>query len=204
MSNGQQEAGKRLAVDLVALLNRFKLREERHRQLLLYNNAIIARSEQLEQSIFIQDDINQFQKHHTDKSTLEKTDTAADHTAMLEYELDGAELEGAGAVVRRSLGRAVEMAGHSVEQMKEPVEYYRWYFARFKLVCLRSTQENTLVKPSHAIRLVSTYATHRMGVELGRLAAIVHCLQMSDYDGLRALQSEYYQTMHKGEHARLP
>ena len=95
------------------------------------------------------------------------------------------------------MARAVDLATHYIEAMKDPVDYYRWYLTKFKLICGRSTQDSTLMKPSHAVKLISVYAGHRMQVELGRLTEIIHCLQMSDYEALKSLQSRYYQAIHK-------
>ena len=83
---------------------------------------------------------------------------------MQGHEVEQTDWEGMGSLLRRTLGRAVELAAHSIEAAKNNNEYYRWYYAKFKLICIRSTQDNTLIRPTHAIKLIATYAHHRMQV----------------------------------------
>lgn len=98
-----------LEADFSSLIKRLKQREEEHHRLSDYSNRIITRREELEQNIFIHDEISKFKLYHQERTVLELSLCEADQSLATKCQEMSLVDEEMVVLIKRVAARALEL-----------------------------------------------------------------------------------------------
>lgn len=158
----------------------------------------MAHRQQLEQNLFINDEIRKHRDLLADILRNEQEIKAVDEKLLEKYEHITMTVDEAVVFsMRRIVSRVHEITSTIMWNYQDRPEYYVYLFEKFERKCQKIVDENHFLKPHEVIRMLCKYIRHLINVELERLREITDVLENNDFASLQYFKSYFYQILLK-------